>query len=155
MYRVGSALLSNFRPDEFKLPGAMDPIFLLFLDSVRSRCPLQLAFELHSDARTAEHNAEIGGVPTSLHLFDPSDEKVKARAVDFSIPAFKAHVSPWTEFSNIAEAVFDVWHEQKLSCGYELEFQYGEKNKHVHLGLFREPGHASHLVVKADLDVHP
>lgn len=146
--------LKHFKESEFKLPDQMDTTFLLFLDRVRDLCP-DVAFVLDCDARTPEHNAEVGGVATSLHLFDPSNESIKARAVDFRIHEFEQHIVPWTSFAKVAEAVIACHREQNLSCGYELEFQYGDTNKHVHLGLFREDGHPSHIVVKADQDVKP
>lgn len=149
--RVGTALLNNFQASDFKLPDKMDPIFLLFLDTVCGKAGMR--FILDSDARSPEHNAQVGGVPTSLHLFDPGNDAVKARAVDFTIEEFKNHVRPWTSFAKITEAVISISHEQNLS--YELEFQYGDVNKHVHLGLFRDRAHPSHLVVKADKDVAP
>src|SRR5258706_13752463 len=149
VYRVGTALLQHFQASEFKLPDKMDALFLLFLDAVRDRAGM--GFVLNSDARSPEHNAQVGGVVTSLHLFDPLNDLVKARAVDFSIEEFKNHVVPWTTFAKIAEAVISVSHEQNVS--YELEFQYGAVNKHVHLGLFREREHPSHLVVKGDAGV--
>jgi|SRR6266850_7135071 len=147
--QVGTVLLNHFQASDFKLPDQVDPLFLVFLDTVRDR--VNMPFVLYSDARSLQHNADVGGSPTSLHLFDDLHHTFKARAVDFGIPEFKQHSSPWTSFAKIAEAVIAICHEQNLS--YELEFQYGAVNKHVHLGLFRVPAHPSHLVVKGDVAV--
>ena len=153
MNRVGSVLLNYFSVNEFRFPDQMDSEFLMYLDGVRGAC--NVPFSLTGDARSPQHNADVGGVPTSLHLFDPSNKGFKCRAVDFSIPEFEQHVSPWATFAQISEAVSKVWRDHRYPYGYELEFQYGEHNKHIHLGLFRVPGHLSHLVVKGDMDVKP
>ena len=153
MNRVGNVLIQHFSASEFHFPDQMDGEFLMYLDAVRERAGLP--FHLTSDGRSPQHNAEVGGVATSLHIFDPSNQAVKARAVDFSISEFDKHLVPWTTFAQITQAVIDIWREHKYSFGFELELQYGQHNKHVHLGLFRVPGHPCHLVVKADADVTP
>lgn len=151
---VGTALLNHFQASDFKLPDQMDPLFLVFLDTVRDR--VNMPFVLYSDARSLQHNADVGGSPTSLHLFDDLHHTFKARAVDFGIPEFQQHSRPWTCFAKIAEAVISICHEQNLS--YELEFQVSMKpigNRHIHLGLFREKEHPSHLVFRTDDDYVP
>lgn len=140
--------MQHFSASEFNLPDQMDPEFLLFLDAVRDRAGL--SFNLKGDARTPQRNAEVGGVPTSLHLFDPANKGFQCRAVDFTTNELDKHIIPYAAFALIAEAVAQVWHEHKYPYGYELEFQYGDHNKHVHLGLFRVPGHPCHLVVMGD-----
>jgi len=153
MQRVGNVLLQHFSANEFNHPLDMDGEFLMYLDAVRERAGL--SFHLTSDGRSPQHNAEIGGVATSLHLFDPSNQAVKARAVDFSISEFDKHLVPWTAFAQITQAVIDIWREHKYPFGFEWELQYGKINKHCHLGLFREPGHPCHLITKSDVDVTP
>src|SRR2546428_12449802 len=118
MNRVGSTLLNYSSANEFSLPDQMDSEFLLFLDGVRGVCTIPLT--LNGDARTPQHNAEVGGASTSLHLFDPFNKGFKARAVDFGIPDFEHHLQPWASFARIAEAVSKVWHDHGYPYGDEL-----------------------------------
>lgn len=71
--------LKYFSPSEFTLLGEvvfdrMQPEFLALLDECRERAGVP--FKITSSYRTPEHNARVGGSPTSMHL--------KGRAVDIA-----------------------------------------------------------------------
>lgn len=121
--------LRHFSVIEFNRADLMDDSFLRWLDDVRHLAGVP--FKLTSDARTAEHNAKVGGSPTSLHLL--------GRAVDFTLRAWDSETL-W----KITWAVCQT--PTPNGAGAELEFVLADK--HAHLGLF--PGtRPSRLVLKA------
>jgi hypothetical protein len=69
-----------FRPQDFKRPDLMGYEFVLWLDLLRTRCGF--AINISSDARTLEHNKEVGGALNSAHVIDESDPKESCNAVD-------------------------------------------------------------------------
>ena len=71
--------LKHFSPSEFTMIGEvvfdkMHPDFLALLDECRGRAGIP--FKITSSYRSPEHNARVGGSPTSMHL--------KGRAVDIA-----------------------------------------------------------------------
>lgn len=129
--------LKYFRPEEFNAFGLMDPEFLQWLDEVRSR--VGSAFFLTSDARTPQHNAEVGGVPTSLHIAD-ARRSILAAASDFVTVAIKGgdRTDRVREFMRLVMAAVDARDELALQRGVQVEIVYSAKDKHYHLGLFRD-----------------
>lgn len=131
MNRIGSVLVKYFKASEFKAPDHIEPKLLLLLDGVRDE--FGGPFFITSDGRDPEHNKRVGGVPTSLHLYD-AEKGLKCHAVDFW---FNAAPRPYAQFAQIAEAVATVSNE--LGVSYQLEIVYSDKDKHIHLGIFRDP----------------
>ena len=108
--------LRHFSVIEFARADLMDNAFLQFLDEVRHKAGVP--FKLTSDARTAEHNKQVGGAPTSLHLL--------GRAVDFTLRAWDSQT--------LWKITWAVCHTPTPNgCGIELEFVIADQ--HCHLGL--------------------
>lgn len=121
--------LRHFTVQEFNHPELLDNAFVQWLDNVRHAAGIP--FILTSDARTPEHNREVGGAPTSLH--------VSGRAVDFTLRMWDSPTL-W----RVAHAVCVT--PPPNGCGIELEFVLSDR--HVHLGLFPDQ-RPSRLVLKA------
>ena len=125
--------LEHFQVSEFRHPELLAHEFLFWLDRVRHAAGV--AFKLTSDGRTPEHNAEVGGAPSSLHL--------RGRAVDFT-------VTPWTPEALARVLVAVCLTPTPQSVGWELELVAGPQDKHVHLGLRAEPGLPNRCVLALD-----
>jgi len=118
--------LKWFSAGEFRNPDLLDPAFLYFLDSVRSRAGFPLV--ITSDARTLEQEialpAHAEPPESSLHVAAPL-----ARAVDLAW--IGDPVGRW-KFERAVFATADA-----LGVSVELEHEFpGEA--HHHLGLFRD-----------------
>ena len=61
--------IRHFQPSEFRKPHLMGYEFIRWLDSVREFAGVPI--HITSDARSAEHNAEVGGASDSAHVDVP------------------------------------------------------------------------------------
>src|SRR5689334_16154959 len=61
--------LRYFKPEEFRKPHLLGFEFVQWLDEVRHRAGVPM--HITSDARSAEHNAEVGGATDSAHMDVP------------------------------------------------------------------------------------
>lgn len=127
--------LHHFHESEFKHPDLCDSEALVFLDQVRSVYDNPLV--VTDDARTppeveARENQLQGGSATSLHAL--------GRAFDLRWP-----VSTSLLFKFV-QAVCRV--EKDYSGKVELELDFTEGNKHLHIGLTKEPRGSTLLLRK-------
>ena len=118
--------LRHFSVIEFDHPGLVNNNCAEWLDAVRHKAGVP--FILTSDARTPEHNAEVGGSPNSLHML--------GRAFDFTL-----RVTDPTTLFKVMEACMVV----PAPFGKEIEYVFGDK--HFHIGLFPDQ-RSSRLILK-------
>ena len=145
--------LAFFNRSEFNSPDEMDYGFLRYLDKVRGMTGIP--FVLTSDGRDPEHNARVGGVETSLHLFD-TEKGLLCRAVDFVFPYhyYKNRSVRWKAFWSLTEAVMQVakntkWHKATLHPYVQFEIVHSKVDRHFHLALLRAPT-GPELIIAAD-----
>jgi len=134
--------LRFFKRSEFKEPDGMDPLFLRFLDDFRLN--LGAPVVVTSDGRSYEKNKLVGGVETSLHVFDlKRTPPLLARAIDFGIPN-NGKPQIWEQYwSAVRGAAYArdllVGTQKMPACGIELEIVHNPgTDMHIHLGLFRD-----------------
>lgn len=141
--------LRHFRSHEFDHPDHIEHALLKLLDELRH--VVGIPFIITSDGRDPEHNARVGGVPTSLHLFDP-EEEIKCRAVDFCFPAsfYRERKSEhyWTITSRLALLVRD--RPDLFPSPVQFEIVDSDRDHHFHLGLHRQQQRGNQLVLALD-----
>jgi hypothetical protein len=139
-----SMTLRHFNEAEFNNFAAMDKDFLRFLDEVRHLS--DVPFHLTSDYRSAEHNARVGGHPSSLH--------VTGSAVDFVTPGCQTRNKQvyyrelWQIAWGLMQANRNGWaHERSI----QFEIVKGPNDWHIHLGLWPDgDSRKSKLIVATD-----
>ena len=121
--------MRNFLPSEFNDLDSMDPVFLTFLDEVRTLAGM--AFYLTSDYRTPEVNAEIGGSQYSLHP--------KGMAVDFVTKSCRNRDSQ-AYYADIFKIVWATVTATNTGTPHNRAIQFeivkGPNDWHLHLGLY-------------------
>lgn len=101
--------------------------------SLRARMLPQLV--ITCTGRTPEENAEVNGVPTSLHLWEPDEVPTKpkrTRAIDFSLRPYST--------SGEVEQVRDVFQAEMLKRGrkrFEFLIHDAGSGRHIHAGIKR------------------
>lgn len=119
--------LRHFTVNEFDAPELLDNLCVKWLDDVRHAAGVP--FILTSDARTPEHNAKVGGSPTSLHVL--------GRAFDFKLRTTDAA----TMWKVMAACV-------STPAPFGKEVEYVIADQHWHIGLFPDQ-RPSRFILKA------
>lgn len=120
--------ITHFKESEFKHPELINADALHLLDKVRELYGSPIV--VTSDARTPDHNSEVGGSSTSLHLVGCA----------FDI---KAPITAQKLFL-LTRAVLNV--SQGLSVEYEIDVR--PESKHIHIGWhIDKPEHTSEIIV--------
>lgn len=112
-----------FRPSEFRKPHLMGFEFIQWLDRVRQRAGVPMV--ITSDARSIEHNAEVGGAENSAHT------DVPCNAVDIGERPSKSD----PHWSHARYAIL----EAAIALGCERIGSYGDGSLHLDMTHDRRP----------------
>lgn len=144
-WKIGDVTIQHFNRSEFRYPDDLEPQVVFLLNDIRA--DVDEIFTVTSDGRDPVHNAQVGGSPGSLHVFDRLVRPVrKARAIDW-VMNWAPRPVLWVQVDKVVGAWYR--HRDKYPFSSELELVFSPRDKHFHLGLF--PDQRPHrLVVAAD-----